>query len=145
MRQFLFIDRGESQFFEESFLVGEHKYPLGAKIISFTETMFNKAGPNAISKPFLVDRKRTDFCKSIPADVERTDACNAAIVFKDRKVTKVLVQFIERSWQHLALVGILVDDELDGFYIGDPCFSNHAEEYLVGAAMSIANLPKTIH
>src|SRR3990172_11811005 len=118
MRQLFFVQIRKTELSEKIGLVGEHKYPLCSERRGFGQALADKRGSDAALRPVFPYCERAYLCKAVPAYMERTHARDDPVFLEHQKIAQMLVQLVQRTRQHLARLGILIDERLYRLYIG---------------------------
>ena len=76
-------------------LIGQCKNPLRPQESRLFQTGLHQLCTNAFVPILLLDSQGPDFRQIVPADVEGADAYDFAIPYKDKKISKMVIEFAQ--------------------------------------------------
>src|SRR5665647_1146885 len=105
MGQILFIPILKTKLTKKSGLIGKDKHLLDFQALGLVQAGFDQQSADATFLFSLGHGQRTNFRQIIPADMQRTDTEDSAVLLIHNKIPQMVIERTDRTGQHQALGG----------------------------------------
>jgi hypothetical protein len=106
-------DHTKTQFGEKLRDVSESVYLNKLVPAGLLDVRFDQGAPYTSASGALIDGERANLSHITPGEMQSGAPEHAAIFGGDVKITDVLINMEERAWQHLLLVGVIIDERVN--------------------------------